>query len=87
MHARVPEQSALDDWTLVGACVIKHKVQVQLSENRSLHRLQEVAELRAAMAPVHFCDDRTGLDVERREEIGGAVADVVVLVVHQWKPA
>ncbi len=49
-----------------------------MSLRRSLHCLQETAELQASESSVDFCNDRTGLNVRRCEEVGRPGVDAVV---------
>jgi hypothetical protein len=69
---------ALDGGRLVGRGVVEHEVHVEVCGHLGVDHVQEAAELLGAMARRHLRGHLTRGDVERRKEVGRAVAEVVV---------
>ena len=63
---------------LVGGVVVAHDVHVEVVGDVLVDRGQELAELDGAVAAVQFGDYLPGGDVERGEQAGHAVTEVVV---------
>ena len=80
MHAGMAHQPSVNERRFMGAGIVQHQVQVQPGRCGALHRRQKVAEIDAAVAPVHLADDCACPHIERGEQIRGAVANVVVRV-------
>jgi hypothetical protein len=74
----VGAQPLLDRWALVGAVVVADQVHVQLDRHLPVDLGEELLEFDRAMLPVRRADHRSVGGVERREQAGRAVADVVV---------
>ena len=64
MPARTPGEPVADRLRLVGRVVVHDDVDVEVGRNVGLDVIQELPELRAAVAPVALSDDRPGGDVE-----------------------
>ena len=67
-----------DRWGLVGAVVVADQVHVQLGGNLGVDLGQELLELDGPVPAVHRRDHGAVSDVERGEQAGDAVPDVVV---------
>jgi hypothetical protein len=63
---------------LWGGVLVTHEVHVQLGRHGLVYRDQELLELNGAVTAVQLADDGAVGDVERGEEAGDAVAQVVV---------
>ena len=71
-------QPVPDQLRFVGAVVVQDQVNVQFFRHMPFDGVEEVAELRRAVALLVLADDRATPGVEGGEEAGGAVALVVV---------
>ena len=78
VEAGVAGQPGLDGRGLVGGEVVADQVHVQLGGHGLVDRGQELPELHGPVVAVQFADDGAVGDVERGEQAGRAVADVVV---------
>ena len=78
VEARTLEEPALDDLGLVGLIVVDDEVDIEALGDGRLDSVEEPAKLNGAVALVTFGDDLSGLGVERCEEGGGAIANIVV---------
>ena len=77
MEPRVPGQPPPSPGRLVRAVVVQDEVDVQPGRRLGVDAPEELLELDRTMSAVQFADDRAGLDVERREQRGRAVAAIV----------
>src|SRR5208337_5166016 len=78
VEARALQQPALDESGFMGGVVVHDQVHVQLRRHAGLDGVEEVAELRRAVAALGAADDLAGLRIEGGEQGGGAVAQVIV---------
>ena len=78
MPARTPGEPVADRLRLVRRVVVHDDMDVEIGRNVGLDMIQELPELRAAMAPVALSDDRPGGDIEGGEQRGRAIALVVM---------
>ena len=77
-EARTFKQPGADGSGLVRAVVVHDQVNVEGWRHALIDRVEELAKLSAAVTPVAFSDDRTGLYVQSRKQRGGARAFVIV---------
>jgi hypothetical protein len=77
VEAGVAGQPGADGRRLVGSQVVADQVHVQLGRHSLIDRDEELAELDRPVLAVQFGDDAAVGDVERGEQAGGAVPDVV----------
>ena len=78
MPARTPGEPVADRLRLVGRVVVHDDVDLEVGRHVGLDVIQELAELRAAVAPVALSDDLACGDVKGCEQRGGALALVVM---------
>ena len=78
VEAGMAGQPRLDRGGLVGAVVVADQVDVQVGGHGLVDRGQELLELGGAVPAVQLADHGAVGDVERGEQAGDAVADVVV---------
>ena len=78
MKARVAQEPAVDLGSLMGGQVVQHQVHVQVGGDLTIEVDQELLEFRHAVTGVGLGVDLTGRGVERGEQVGSTVADVVV---------
>ena len=69
------DEPALDRRRLVGGGVVEHDVHVEAGRYGGVDQVEEATELLGPVARRHLCDHLPGGDIERRLEVGGAVAD------------
>jgi hypothetical protein len=74
----VLEQPLVDRRGFAGGVVVQHEVEFQAAGDGGVDELEEPEELLVAVPAVGLGDDRAAGQVERGEQAGGAVADVVV---------
>jgi hypothetical protein len=74
----VLQQPVLDRRGLVRGVVVQDQVELQAGRDGGVDELEEPQELLVAVAAVGLGDDRAAGQVERGEQAGRAVADVVV---------
>ena len=63
---------------LVCAVVVQDQMDVEIVRNGGIDRIEELAELHTAMAPVEFANHRAGLYIQRRKQRRRAMACIVV---------
>lgn len=78
MEAGPLRQPGPDFGVLVGAVVVHDQVQLQILGHLLVDPSQEAEELLMTVAGLALSDHCTGGHIQRREQRGGAVADVVV---------
>src|ERR1700689_2275270 len=78
MEPGMADQPVLHRGGLVGGVVVADQVQVQAGGGGGVDGLEELQELLVPVLAVVGGDDLAGGDVERGEQAGRAVADVVV---------
>ena len=78
MEARVPDHPALDRGGLVGGIVVHHQMHVELGRYVGLDGVEELAELERAVAALELTDHPTRLGIQRGEQTGGSMPQVVV---------
>ena len=78
MEPAVPEQPALNLRCLMGGKVIEDDMNVELNGDFAVDLVQKCDEVVLVMAGPHIGDDGAASDIERREQINGAVALIVV---------
>src|SRR5882724_10450741 len=74
----MPQEPGPNFLGLVGGIVVQHQMDGKLSRNGTIDLIQEFAELDGAMAWPALTDHRSRGDVQRSEEAGGAMAQVIV---------
>src|SRR4051812_23444359 len=78
VEAAVPQQPALHRGGLVGRQVVQDDVHVQVGGDVAVDLVQESDEVRAGVVGADVGDDPAGGDLQRGEQVAGAVALVVV---------
>jgi hypothetical protein len=77
METRMTQQPTLDGRGFVGGVVVDDQVEREAGRGLVVNRLQELAELHRPMAAMKLPDHSARLEVERGEQVGGAVAQRV----------
>lgn len=78
MVVRPASEPCPDQRSLMGRVIVHDDVDVQVERHLRIDLLEEVEKLGGAMPLVAFADDKARGDIERREERGGAMADIAV---------
>jgi hypothetical protein len=76
--ARPFGQPAMDQRRLVGGGVVEHEMHLQAGRHAAVDQVEEGAELPGAVPLPAGADDLPRLHVQRGEQVGGAVPDVIV---------
>jgi len=77
MEARMTQQPTLDRRGFVGGVVVDDQMEREPGRDLVVNRLKELAELHRPMAAMKLPDHGASLEVERGEQVGGAVAQIV----------
>ena len=78
MVARMTDQPALDGRRFMGGVVVHHQMHVQVRRHVGFDGVEELAELDGPMAALELADDLAGFGIERGEQAGGAVTEIVM---------
>src|SRR5579875_3757801 len=77
METRMTQQPALDGRGFVGGVIVDDQVEREPGRDLMVNRLKELAELHRPMAAMKLPDYGARLEVERGEQVGGAVEQIV----------
>jgi hypothetical protein len=77
VEARMAQKPALDGWSLVGAVIIEDQMQLQFVRHCGVDSCKEAAKLARAVALMELANHGAGAGVERGEQVGGAMAQVI----------
>ena len=78
VEAWMTNHPTLDRGSLVGSVVVHHQMHVELGRNVGFDGVEEFTKLQRAVTPLQLTDDLAGPGIERGEEAGGSVAEIVV---------
>ena len=74
MKARMAQQPAFDRGSFVGAVIVENQMHLKSDRHCSVNGFKEAAKLDRAMAPMKLADHGPGLNIERGEQVDGAVS-------------
>ena len=77
MKARMTQQPTLDGRGFVGGVVIDDQMQLECGRHRLVDGRKELAKLDCPMPLMQLADPGASFEVERREQVGRAVAQIV----------
>ena len=77
VEAWITQQPALDRRSLVGGVVIDDQMQLGRGRHRLVDGLKELAKLDCPMPLMQLADHGASFEVERREQVGRAVPQIV----------
>src|SRR5260370_40097277 len=77
MKARMTQQPTLDGRGFVCGVIVDDQMERAAARDLVVNRLKELAELHRPMAAMKLPDHGARLEVERGEQVGGAVTQIV----------
>jgi hypothetical protein len=77
METRMTQQPTLDGRSFVDGVIVDDQMEREAGRDLLANGLQELAELHRPMAAMKLPDHSARLEVERGEQVGGAVAQIV----------
>ena len=77
MKARMPQQPTLDGRGFVGGVIVDDQMEREAARDLVVNRFKELAELHRPMAAMKLPDHGARLEVERGEQVGSAVTQIV----------